>query len=262
MDVLGVDIGGSAVKAAPVDMTAGRLLATPRRRDTPSPLAPPAMAEAIADLARAFRWKGAIGIGCPGNVRGAQIVGASNLHPDFRACEFRPLVETLVCGPVSLANDAEAAATAEIVFGAGRNISGLTLVLTLGTGVGSALAYRGVAIPCELGQLRLRGRPAERSVAASVRTQKNLSWAEWGARLHAYITRVEEVVWPELIIIGGGVSANHRRFFRYIRSRAPLVSATFLNDAGIVGAALCAQRDLERSHAPARRAQSATSRIA
>ena len=145
--------------------------------------------------------------------------------------------------PVVMTNDAAAAALAEMKFGAGHGFQGKVLLLTLGTGVGSAIAYRGVVVPCEFGHLKLKGRAAEKRVAASVRKAKQLSWVEWGARLDEYIQILENVIWPELIIIGGGVSAKHRKYFPCLHPRARLVPAKFLNEAGIVGAALAAELD-------------------
>jgi len=132
-------------------------------------------------------------------------------------------------------------------FGAGRGFGGKALMITLGTGVGSALFQRGVVFPCELGHLPFKGKDAEKHVAASVRKRKNLSWAEWGGRVNSYLQLLEKVLWPERIIIGGGVSAKHERFFPYLKLRARVVPAEFLNEAGIVGAALWAEREKARS---------------
>ncbi len=240
MKILGIDIGGSALKGAPVDIRTGRLLAERLRIETPVPLSPARMAAAVAGLARQFKWRGPIGIGFPGVIHGPRILTSANLHPGFIGCNAEKLFATATGCPVALINDAAAAALAEMKFGAGRNFAGKTLLLTLGTGVGSALFYRGRLFPCELGHLPLKGRDAEKWVAASVREKKDLSWEVWGTRLGKYIRILEKILWPELIIIGGGVSAKHLKYFKYVRPRARMVPAKFLNGAGIAGAALWA----------------------
>lgn len=238
MNVLGIDIGGSALKGAPVDTHTGRLLAERYRIETPEPLAPRQMASAIADVARHFKWQGPIGIGFPGVVHGSRILTSANLHKDFIGTDAGKLFAKASGCRVAVTNDAAAAAMAEMKFGAGRDFVGKVLILTLGTGVGSAIAYQGVVVPCEFGHLPWKGKAAEKHVAASVRDRKNLSWHEWGKRLHHYVAILEKAIWPELIIIGGGVSAKHDKFFRFIKPRARLVPAEFFNEAGIVGAAL------------------------
>jgi len=240
MKVLGIDIGGSAVKGAPVDAATGRLLAERFRIATPEALTPRKMAAAIVEIAAHFRWQGPIGVGFPGVIHGTRILTAANLHAGFAGLDGGRLFAQATGCPVALINDAAAAATAEMKFGAGKDFAGKTLLLTLGTGVGSALAYRGVVIPCEFGHLPLKGRSAEKRVAASVRKARHLSWEEWGLRLRDYIATLENIIWPELIVIGGGVSAKHRKFFKYVKPRARMVPAAFLNEAGIVGAALAA----------------------
>ncbi len=244
MKALGIDIGGSALKGAPVETRTGRQLAERHRVATPTQLTPAEMARAVAEIAGHFRWRGPIGIGFPGVVHGSRILTSANLHPKFIGCDGGKLFAKAAGGPVALTNDAAAAGLAEMKFGAGRNFAGKALLLTLGTGVGSALFYRGTLIPCELGHLPWKhGRDAEKHVAASVREKKNLAWDHWGRRLGKYLRVLEAILWPELIIIGGGVSAKHRKFFKYLKPRARLVPAEFLNGAGIVGAALWAEEN-------------------
>lgn len=239
MKALGIDIGGSALKGAPVDTHTGRLLAERFRIATPRRLTPEKMARAVAEIVAHFKWRGPIGVGFPGVIHGSRILTAANLHPRFVGCDGGKLFARAARHRVALTNDAAAAGLAEMKFGAGRDFTGKALLLTLGTGVGSALFYRGTLIPCEFGHLPLKnGKSAETRVAASVREKKNLSWQVWGARLGAYLHILETILWPELIIIGGGVSAKSRKFFKYIKPRAKLVPAKFLNEAGIVGAAL------------------------
>ncbi len=241
MKALGIDIGGSALKGAPVDTKTGKLLAERLRIATPEPLSPPLMAKAIAQMAAHFKWRGRIGVGFPGVVEGSTIWTSANLHPDFVGCDGAKLFGKATGCRVALINDAAAAGVAEMRFGAGRGFMGKTLLLTLGTGVGSCLAYQGVVVPLELGHLPWRGQEsAEDLVAASVREDNDLSWKEWGGRLHDFVALLERVLWPELIIVGGGVSAKHEKFFKFIKARARVVPAEFFNQAGIVGAAMWA----------------------
>jgi polyphosphate glucokinase len=241
MKALGIDIGGSALKGAPVDTKTGRLLAERFRIATPDPLTPPEMAKAVAQLAAHFTWQGPIGVGFPGVVEGSTIWTSANLHPKFVGCDGAKLFGHATGCPVAMINDAAAAGIAEMRFGAGRGFMGKTLLLTLGTGVGSALAYQGVVFPLELGHFPWKhGKSAEKFVAASVREEKDLSWHEWGGRLQEYVEVLERLLWPELIIVGGGVSSKHEKFFKFIEPRAKLVPAEFFNQAGIAGAAIWA----------------------
>jgi polyphosphate glucokinase len=241
MKALGIDIGGSALKGAPVDTSTGEFLEERLRIPTPDPLSPAQMARAVGELTDHFRWRGPIGIGFPGVVEGSRIWTAANMHPKFVGCDAARLFRKATGCPVSMINDAAAAGIAEIRFGAGHGFNGKTLLLTLGTGVGSCLAYQGVVFPLELGHFPWKGgKSAEKFVAASAREDNDLSWEEWGERLHDYIGVLEALLWPELIIIGGGVSAKHKKFFKYIDPRAKLVPAEFFNRAGIVGAAMWA----------------------
>ncbi len=241
MKALGIDIGGSALKGAPVDTRTGRLLAERHRIATPEQLTPQKMARAIAEIASEFDWHGPIGIGFPGVIHGGRILTSANLHPKFVGCDGAKLFAKAAKCPVELTNDAAAAALAEMKFGAGRGFAGKTLLLTLGTGVGSALAYHGVVVPCEFGHLPHHGQSYEKFVAASARERENLPWKKWGRRLTKYLAVLEQALWPELIIIGGGVSAKHDKFFPYVQTRAKMVPAEFFNEAGIVGAALWAE---------------------
>ena len=246
MKVLGIDIGGSAIKGAPVDISTGRLLAGRFKIETPLLLSPGEMADAAGMIAEHFKWKGPIGIGFPGVIHGGTILTSANLDKKFIGCDGIKLFGKATRRPVALTNDAAAAGLAEMTFGAGRDFGGKALMLTLGTGVGSVLFFRGSLFPCELGHLQMDGRDAEKRVAASVKHKKDLSWKRWGERLNDYIGTLEDILWPELIIIGGGISAKHDKFFKYVKSRAKMVPAEFLNEAGIVGAALWAEQERQR----------------
>ncbi len=246
MKVLGIDIGGSAVKGAPVNTDTGRLLAERFRIETDKVATPAAMARHVAAIARHFQWRGPIGIGFPGVIHGSRILTSANLHKKFIGCDGGKLFARATRCPVTLTNDAAAAALAEMRFGAGRNFQGKVLLLTLGTGIGSSLCYHGMVVPCEFGHLQIRGKSAERFVSSSARKRRGLSWEKWGKQLGDYIRSLEQILWPELIIIGGGVSAKSRKFFPYVKPRARMVPAKFLNEAGIVGAALSIHRHDEQ----------------
>jgi polyphosphate glucokinase len=252
MKILGIDIGGSAVKGAPVDTATGRLLAERHRIETPEVLTPAAQARVLGDIARHFAWKGRIGVGFPGVIHGTRILTSANLHPRFVGCDGVKLFGKTTGCPVALVNDADAAGLAEIRFGAGRDVPGTVLLLTLGTGVGSALFCAGRLYQnSELGHLPVRGKSAECFVSAAARKRRDLSWEQWGRELGAYVHTLERILWPQLIVIGGGVSAKHRKYFKYIKPRAKLVPAEFLNEAGIVGAALWAAERHAESQARA-----------
>ncbi|MEO5961569.1 MAG: polyphosphate--glucose phosphotransferase [Opitutaceae bacterium] len=241
MKILGIDIGGSALKGAPVNTATGELLAERHRIATPAVLTPAQAARTVAEIVAHFRWRGPIGVGFPGVVQGTRIMTSANMHPRFIGCDSGKLFSRAAGQPVAVTNDAAAAAIAEMRFGAGHGFAGKVLLLTLGTGVGSALAYRGQVVPLELGHLPWKDeKSAEKYVAASAREAKELSWEEWGGRLQEYIGTLERILWPELIIVGGGVSAKHRKFFKFVKPRVRMVPAKFLNQAGIVGAALWA----------------------
>lgn len=242
MKTLGIDIGGSALKGAVVDTLTGKLLSERLRIDTPDNLNPAEMAGAVEAMAENFSWKGPIGVGFPGVIEGSTIWTSANLHKKFIGCDGAKLFGEATGCPVAMINDAAAAGVAEMHFGAGRGFMGKALLLTLGTGVGSCFAYQGVVTAMELGHFPWgkRGKSVEDYVAASVRERKDLSWKEWGGRLDDYVAALEKLLWPELIVIGGGVSAQHEKFFKFIKPRAKLVPAEFFNNAGIVGAALWA----------------------
>jgi polyphosphate glucokinase len=241
MKALGIDIGGSAIKGAPVNTRTGRLVADRHRIEVDKDMTPAQMARVVGEIARHFRWRGPVGVGFPGVIQGSKIWTSANLHPRFIGTDGGKLFGRATGCRVTMINDAAAAAIAEMRFGAAHGSMGKTLLLTLGTGVGSVLAYQGVVVPLELGHFPWKaGKDAEKYVAASVREAKDLSWEEWGERLGDFIGVLEDLIWPELIIIGGGVSSKYEKYFQYIKTRAKLVPAEFLNQAGIVGAAIWA----------------------
>lgn len=242
MNILGIDIGGSSVKGAPVNIKKGELLADRWRVETPDKVTPGEMGEIIASMVERFKWRGPIGVGFPGVVHNHVIHTSANLHPDFIGCNLAKLVHKATGRPTAVVNDADAAGIAEMTFGAGKGVGGTVALFTLGTGVGSALFTEGVLYPnAELGHIPLRGRSAEKWVAASVKTKQKLSWSEWSGRLNQYLAIVETILEPDLIILGGGISADSRHFFPLLKTRAKCIPARFKNEAGIVGAALFAR---------------------
>lgn len=245
MKVLGIDIGGSALKGAPVDTKTGQLLAERHRIDTPERLSPAEMGAAIARLAAHFDWKGPIGVGFPGVVQGAVIRTSANLHPDFVNLDAVAVFEKATGSEVSLVNDADAAGLAEAAYGAGRDVKGAVLMLTFGTGVGSALFIDGQLYPnSEFGHLKRDGESWEKFVSGAAKERRRLDYPEWAADVGRYLRELEALLWPDLIIAGGGISADHDKWFQHLGIRSKIVPAEFRNEAGIVGAALHAARAL------------------
>ena len=242
MKVLGIDIGGSALKGAPVDTKTGRLLAERHHIETPQVQTPAEVAATVRDLARHFHWRGPIGIGFPGTMLGGRVAFLGNLSQDWVGLDAGTMFSKTTGCRVSVINDADAAGLAEMRYGAGRDERGTVLMLTAGTGIGSALFREGVLVPnTELGQLTLRGAPAEKYAAASVRKKEDLTWPKWAKRFSEYLGLVDSFIWPDLIIVGGGVSKKSDKWFKYLKTRAKTVPAQLHNDAGIVGAALAAE---------------------
>jgi polyphosphate glucokinase len=248
MKALGIDIGGSGIKGAVVDVATGRLLTPRLRADTPEPARPASVARAVAHLAKRFAWKGPIGIGFPGIVRRHVAVIAANLHPTWSGVDLARLFGRATKCPVHVLNDADAAGLGEVAFGAGRRHDGTIIVLTFGTGIGSALIRDGVLIPnLEFGHLKFKHTIAEKYASAAVRKNEDLSWREWGQRVNELLHHVQLMISPELFILGGGVSAKFERFAPCLDVSVKVVPARLLNDAGIVGSALSAARMLPRA---------------
>jgi len=238
MDVLGIDIGGSGIKGAVVSVETGQLVSEYLQVETPQPATPHAVIEATCELVRLFDWHGSIGCGFPAVVQGGEVKTAANIDASWIGVNVRDFLQKKTGCSCSVINDADAAGLAEMQFGAGQGRMGTVLVLTLGTGIGSALFHREQLLPnLELGYLPLNGAPAEHYASAAVRTNEKLSWETWSKRLNKFLNHVERLFSPELIIIGGGVSHQHEKFFPYLETQAKLAPAGFLNRAGIVGAA-------------------------
>ena len=241
MEILGIDIGASGVKGAPVDTRNGDMTADRLRIPTPEGAEPEAVSQVVAQLVRHFSWSGPIGCGFPAAVRHGRALTAVNISRSWVGESVTELFRQAVGRPVTVINDADAAGLAEMRFGAGRGRPGLVMILTLGTGIGTALFIDGRLVPnTELGQIELRGKMAEKRAAAVVRQRQNLSWAKWARRLDDYLHRMEYYFWPDLMILGGGVSKKSEKFLPLLTLQTEVVPAQMLNNAGIVGAALAA----------------------
>ena len=237
--ILGVDIGGTGIKAAPVDVATGTLKGKRLRIETPHEPTPEHVATVIGQLAKQWSWTGPAGVGFPGVVTQGVIRTAANLDPSWISVDAATLFADRLGGSTSVVNDADAAGLAEVTFGAGRGVAGVVLMVTLGTGIGSGLFLDGRLVPnTEFGHLEVNGRDAESRAAAVVREELKLSWKKWGGRVDTYLGRLENLLWPELIILGGGVSVQFEKFEEHLHLRTRVVAATAGNDAGIIGAAL------------------------
>ncbi|MCK8679778.1 polyphosphate--glucose phosphotransferase [Streptomyces lichenis] len=243
MNVFGVDIGGSGIKGAPVDLERGDL-AEPRHKVlTPHPAAPDGVADCVAEVVNHFGWSGPIGVTFPGVVTGSTIRTAANVDKSWIGVDAAALIGERLGGQrVTVLNDADAAGVAEVKFGAGRDRKGLVAVLTFGTGIGSALFTDGKLVPnTELGHLELHGHEAEKRASTKAKDDKELSWEEWAHRVQKYLAHLEMLFSPELFVIGGGVSRKADKFVPLLKGiRAEIVPAQLQNNAGIVGAAMTA----------------------
>lgn len=240
---LGIDIGGSGIKAAVVDLETGGLVTERSRVVTPQPALPGAVSRAIAELVRRPEFEGPelVGAGFPAVIKHGHAETASNVDQSWIGEDVVALIGAVTQRRAYVINDADAAGLAEMRFGAGRGVRGVVVMVTLGTGIGTGLFLDGKLFPnTELGHVEVRGRIAERRAAAAVRDTSKLSWKRWASRVEEYLQEMEGLLWPDLIIIGGGVSKDWPRFFPFLRTRAPLVAAQMRNEAGIVGAALFA----------------------
>jgi polyphosphate glucokinase len=240
MQALGIDIGGTGIKAAPVDVATGKLLADRQKIATPRPALPDAIADVVKQLTTSFKWSGPVGITFPGVVIDGVIRSAANLDPAWIGLDAGALFAKAAGNPVRVLNDADAAGVAEMTFGAGIGNEGTVLMLTFGTGIGSALFTKGVLVPnTEFGHVEIRGQDAETRASEHAKELHDLSWGKWAGRVDEYLQHVEAVMSPQLIIVGGGISKQADKWVpRLTGIKARIVPAALLNDAGIVGAAM------------------------
>lgn len=242
MEVLGIDIGGSGIKGAPVDVRTGTLTTDRHRIPTPDLSTPDNVADVVGELARHFEWQGPIGCTFPAIVRHGIVYTAANVHKSWIGTDAVTLFERATTCPVRVLNDADAAGVAEMVLGAGKHQRGVVIMLTFGTGIGSAIFVEGHLLPnTEFGHLPIRGKDAEHRASAKVRDDEKLSWEQWAGRVNEFLAQMEFFFSPDLFIIGGGVSKKQHKFMHFLKTNAEIVPAQLLNEAGIIGAALAAR---------------------
>lgn len=241
MHILGIDIGGSGIKGAIVDAETGEMITDRYRLKTPSGAKPADVAEVVGKVARHYEWTGPIGCTFPAIIRNGVAFSAANVDDSWIGTDAKSLFEEYTGCPVTVINDADAAGIAEIVFGAGKDQQGVVIMLTLGTGIGTAVFVDGHLLPnTELGHIEMNGGDAEQQAADSARNREELSWTKWGKRLNQYFQALEFLLSPDLFIVGGGVSKKSDKYFKHIKTRAPLVVAQMRNEAGIIGGAMAA----------------------
>lgn len=243
---IGIDIGGSGIKSALVDLSNGSLLTDRLRVDTPQPATPEACAGALTEQMAQYEYDGPLGIGFPAVIRGGRVETANNIDDSWIGLAVEHVFAEATGHEVTVLNDADAAAVAEAAYGAAKGVSGMVLTITFGTGIGSGLLVDGELVAnLELGQIELEGHsPAESYFSAKVRKREGLEWDEWGDRANRYLTYVDMVFNPDLIVFGGGITKHWERFSDRLDPRMPVVPAQMGNNAGLVGAALFASRQI------------------
>jgi polyphosphate glucokinase len=239
MNVFGIDVGGSGIKGAPVDTETGELVAERIRVKTPRPATPEAIVATAVEVVRRSGWDGPVGCGFPAVIKDGVVRTAANIDKAAIGFDLQGRLEQELGNPVRMINDGDAAGLAEMRWGAGRGIEGVVLMLTLGTGIGTSLFVEGRLVPnTELGHIEIEGKDAEHRASDSARKRDDLSWREYAERLDEYLHRIEDLLWPDLIVIGGGISKKSEKFLPHLTARTKIVPAQMLNEAGIVGAAL------------------------
>ncbi len=244
MHILGIDVGGSGIKGAPVDAETGQLLAERIRIKTPKNGEPEPVAEVVKQIAQSFNWNGPIGIGFPAPIKSGVAMMAANVSEKWVGTNADALFTKVTGCDCTLINDADAAGLAEMTFGAGRGQPGTIIMITLGTGIGTAIFHRGHLLPnTEFGHLEVKGEDAEFRASDAARQREDLSWKKYAKRLNRYFEAMENLFWPDLFIVGGGISKESEKYLPLLSIETPVVTAQLLNEAGIVGAALGALRN-------------------
>ncbi|MBC2593640.1 ROK family protein [Ruficoccus amylovorans] len=248
MQVLGIDIGGSGIKGSPVDTNTGEMLGERFRIPTPQPATKDAVLKTIGKIAKNFDWKGPVGCGFPGVIHKGVIATAANLDDSLKGVNLAEEVGKTVGRPAVVVNDADAAGLAIMRFGIGRDEEGLVMVITIGTGIGTAIFYNGALIPnSELGHAYLKLKKeskiqdAETLVSDSARKRDDISWKHWGGRFNEYLKLMERLVNPQLFILGGGAASKGDKFLKYLKVDTPVKTAALENRAGIIGAAMASR---------------------
>ncbi len=237
----GIDIGGTGIKGGIVDLDKGEMASERFRLDTPQPSTTQAVAETAAKVAGHFDYQGPVGLTFPGVVQHGVVHTAANVDKSWIGAPIVDIATPLMPGPVTALNDADAAGLAEVRYGVGQGVKGIVIMVTFGTGIGTAIMYDGQLVPnAELGHLEIDGHDAETKASASAREREDLSWEQWAKRATKYLQRLENLLWPELFILGGGISKKPDKWVPLLKTRTPLKVAEMANNAGIVGAALAA----------------------
>lgn len=246
--ILGIDFGGSGIKGAPVDVKEGQLIADRYRIPTPIPATPEKVVEVIGRIVKHFHWEGPIGVAFPAVVQNGVVKTASNIDKSWIGTNAEELITQQTGLPALVVNDADAAGTAEMKFGAGKGVKGSVLLVTVGTGIGTVLFARGKLVPnTELGHIYLKsGLEAEEFASDATRKKEELEWEAWGDRFNVYLCEMERLFWPELIIVGGGISKKKERFIDQINVNSKVVMAKTRNEAGIIGAAMAMRIERDR----------------
>lgn len=240
--ILGIDIGGSGVKGAIVNTKKGELITARYRIPTPQPSTPEAVAEVIKKITKHFKWDGPIGVGFPGVIQQGIARTAANVDDSWIDKNLNKLFSEVTGCKVHVLNDADAAGMAEVKFGAGKNFKGTLMLITVGTGFGTVIFTNGHLVPnMEMGHILLHGADAELYATDAARKRHNLDWETWAGRFNEYLVRIEELLWPDMIIIGGGASKKGDKFFPLLTTKARVVPAKLMNEAGIVGAAMASK---------------------
>lgn len=247
-EIFGIDFGGSGIKGAPVDTKKGKLITERYRIPTPNPSNVETVVDTMKQLVDYFNWKGPVGVGFPSVIMNGVAKTAANIDKSWIGKDARQLLSDKTGLPVFVVNDADAAGYAEIKFGAGQDYRGTVILVTIGTGIGSVIfSDKKLVANTELGHLFLdNGFEGESFAADSVRENENLDWTQWGSRLNKYLNELHKLFWPELIIIGGGISKKPEKFMHSINVPTRIEMAMLKNDAGIIGAALAAKHLIKR----------------
>lgn len=249
MNVFGIDIGGSGIKGAPVDTASGELVEERVRIKTPHPATPEAIVETTVKVVEEAGWQGPVGCGFPSVVKDGVLKTAANVDKAAIGFDLRAALEKELGAQVSVVNDGDAAGLAEMRWGAGRDRDGVVLMLTLGTGIGTSLFIGGRLVPnTELGHIEVRGEDGEHRASDAARKRDDLDWKQYATRLDEYLHKIEDLLWPDLIVIGGGISKKSEKYFPHLTTRTKVVRAEMQNNAGIVGAALAGQPERAAVH--------------
>lgn len=250
-NVLGIDIGGSGIKGAPVDLETGQFAAERLRIATPQPATPEACAQVVGQIVKHFDAQlssdSAIGVALPAPIRHGEIPFMANLDQSWVGVNVNELFSQQLAHATSFVNDADAAGLAEVRYGAAKDVKGVVIVTTLGTGIGTAIINDGELLPnTELGHLEIDGYDAESRASSAVKAEKKLTFKAWSKRLQRYYSTLEKLFWPDLFIVGGGVSKQHEKFLPLLDLKTPIKPAALLNQAGITGAAVVAAEAAEQ----------------